>query len=110
MLKVLVNPNWDIPAQSFFLLNMLIEPWRINLSFPNEDLILAVETLFPLKSMEKFDSSNKPLQKKHGIKESLELMQEQFSIEHLSNSQEDTVVTSVVLPCTSLSHPLSQFP
>jgi hypothetical protein len=86
MLKVLVNPNWDIPTESFFPLNMLTELWRINLSFPDEDLNLAAETPFPLKSLGEFDSSNKLLQKKCGIKASLELMQEELNIEHLSNN------------------------
>jgi hypothetical protein len=72
-LKVLVNPNWDIPNESIFPLIMLTELWGIDLSFPDVDrelatvLEVAIGTPLPATGPGDFDSPDKPLQKKRGV-------------------------------------------
>jgi hypothetical protein len=104
LLKVLVNLDWDIPAESLFPLVMLAELWGMDLSFPDNDpdMAVALEVTsganMPTIGPGDFDSPEKPVHKKRGRTAIEERMQEEFSAEHPSSSQEDTVVTNMVLP------------
>jgi hypothetical protein len=70
LLKVLINPDWDIPSESIFPLRMLTEHWEIDTGFPvkdqelNEVFEMATGVSLPTTSTGEFDSPDKPSLKK----------------------------------------------
>jgi hypothetical protein len=87
LLKVLINPDWDIPKESVPPLTMLTEYWGIDTNFPERDPELAEElevatgTSLPLSTGGDFDSPDKPLTKKRGTGEPQELSQAGHNLE-----------------------------
>jgi hypothetical protein len=104
LLKVLINPNWDIPKDSIFPLRLLTEYWGIDTSFLEKDselseaMEVAAGASFKLSNTGDFDSPDKPLVKKRGTTGPQELRQTGYTSGLPSSSEEDLVVTSVVLP------------
>jgi hypothetical protein len=75
LLKVLINPDWDILKNSIFPLRLLTEFWGLDIGFPEKDrelteaLELVVGASFKLGINGEFDSPDKPLSKKRGTTE-----------------------------------------
>jgi hypothetical protein len=73
LLKVLINPDWDIPVESIQPLRILADFWGIDTSFPENEseLVEAMEmvtgTPFVTVNPGEFDSPDKPLAKKRGF-------------------------------------------
>lgn len=111
LLKVLINPDWDIPPESIQPLMMLADYWGIDTSFPENDpelaeaLELATGASFPLQHQGDFDSPDKPLAKKRGIAGPGELMQEECNTPQACSGDEELLVTKVVIPPVSLILP-----
>jgi hypothetical protein len=103
LFKVLINPDWDIPQESVFPLRLLMEYWGIDTDFPEKDpelteaMKMAVGASFKLSNTGDFDSPDKPLIKKRGTSGPQELSQTGYTSELPNSSEEDLVVTSVVL-------------
>jgi hypothetical protein len=119
LLKVLINPDWDIPQESIFPLRMLTKYWGIDTGFPEKDLELteamemAAGASFKLSNTGDFDSLDKPLAKKRGTSGLQELSQTGYTSELPSSSEEDMVITSVVPPSIPTSNrfmPLEEKP